>query len=84
MLDSRNLRDSQQNENRIGELTAQVQSGDLIVSKQFRKLTGRVKDLEGQLENLTQIPEKNEKVEEKMVNMEELQNKVSLLINGTT
>ena len=72
-------RDSQHNENRIGELTAQVQSGDLIVSEQFRKLTARVKDLEGQLENLTQIPEKIEKVEEKMENMEELQNKVSQL-----
>ena len=59
-------RDVQHNSNRIGELTGQIENGDLISSEKFRALTERIVDLEEELENMKGVPDKVSELEEKL------------------
>ena len=57
-------RNTTHNENRITELSAQVENVDQAAGQQMRNLTARIIDLEDKIANLADIPKKVEPLEE--------------------
>ena len=57
-------RSIQQTDNRVGEITAQVENGDQIVTQKFAALTTRVKELEEKLALLEGLPAKVDRLQE--------------------
>ena len=73
----------QHNDNRIGDLTIQIENGDRLVTQKFVVLTARVVELEEKLKKMADLPAKVEPLEDipnKVTQLEEDGDKTLIML----